>query len=100
MGKELANNFLRKLRNDIAIDHLIENILEIPCKYSEGYFRFLCPICLEFNTSVKKQTNLARCFRCKRNFNPIDMVMVVNNLSFIDTVKFLKPLLYHTKRIN
>jgi hypothetical protein len=35
--------------------------------------------------------------RCKRNFNPIDMVMVVNDLSFVDTIRFLKPLLYHTE---
>ncbi|MHC4453743.1 MAG: CHC2 zinc finger domain-containing protein [Planctomycetota bacterium] len=100
MGNQFEDGFLRKLRNDIAVAHLIENVLKIPCKYSEGYFRFLCPICHEFNTSVKQQTNLARCFRCKRNFNPIDMVMVVNDLSFIETVRFLKPLLDHTKNIN
>jgi DNA primase len=95
--KMYSPNFLRKLRNDIAVDHLIANVLKIPSKYSEGYFRFLCPVCSEFNTSVKQQTNLARCFRCKRNFNPIDMVMVVNDLSFVDTIRFLKPLLYHTE---
>lgn len=93
MKKQFSHDFLKKLRNDIAVDLLIADVLKLPCKYSEGYFRFLCPICSDFHTSVKPQTNLARCFRCKRNFNPIDMVMTVNNLSFIDTVRFLKPLL-------
>lgn len=89
------SQFLRKVRNDIPIANLISDVLEIPYKYSEGYFRFICPICNEFHTSVKFETNLARCFRCKKNFNPIDIVMTVNNLSFINTIKFLEPFLHN-----
>ena len=91
-------DFLRKLRNDIKIDYLISEGLKIPNKHSEGYFRFLCPVCFEFNTAVKKETNLARCFRCNQNFNTIDLVMAVEKLSFLDTVLFLKPFLNRNNR--
>ncbi len=46
--------FLKKLRNNIQIEYLITNELKIPNKYSEGYFRFLCPLCFEFNKAIKK----------------------------------------------
>ena len=93
MRRNFDDQFLRRLRNDIPIQELITKILDMPSKYPEGYFRFLCPNCFEFNTSVKKQTNLARCFRCKENFNPIDLVMKINNVSFKEAVGYLKPYL-------
>jgi hypothetical protein len=76
------------------INFLIKDILEIPSKVSEGHLRFLCPICSEFNTATKLETNLARCFRCERNFNTIEMVMVTKNLDFIKSVRFLQNLLH------
>ena len=63
--------------------------LALPWKISEGYFRFLCPLCSEFNTATNPRTNLGRCFRCRRNFNPIDLVMAVRASSFLDSVEFL-----------
>jgi len=63
---------LQRLRNRIDITQLI-TILDIPWKISEGYFRFLCPLCSEFQTACYPKTNLARCFRCQQNFNPIDL---------------------------
>lgn len=100
MSRQIPPQFLRRLRNDIPIEKLIAEVLEMPWKHSEGYFRFLCPICTEFHTATKPETNLARCFRCKRNFNPIDMVMTVYRSSFLDAVKFLKPLLPYFNRVN
>ena len=44
---------------------------------------------------INTKTNLARCFRCKRNFNPIDMTMTVKRYSFIQAVRFLEPILEH-----
>jgi DNA primase len=85
--------FLRSLRNDIPIDRLIADILDIPHKHSEGYFRFLCPLCSEFNTAVNPNTNLARCFRCKKNFNTIDIVMVDSDSSFLVAANLIKSLL-------
>lgn len=95
MFNRISKEVLMKLRNDIPIEELIVHILKIPYKHSEGYFRFLCPICNEFNTSIKKETNLGRCFRCNKNFNPIDMVMANARLNFLDTIKFLMPILTH-----
>lgn len=80
---------LRKLRNDIPIDLLISDILNQPNKISEGYFRFLCPICGEFTTATNPITNLARCFSCEKNFNPIDMVMSVKKYSFTQAANYL-----------
>jgi hypothetical protein len=40
-------------------------------------------------TACHPKTNLGRCFRCQRNFNPIDLVMVVKGLCFQEAVQFL-----------
>lgn len=77
------------LRNHIPIDNLIKE-LEIPSKTIEGYFRFCCPVCHEFNASVNPKTNLARCFNCRKNYNTIDLVMLVKGSNFIQSVKFLQ----------
>jgi DNA primase (bacterial type) len=73
--KRFTQNELFELRNHIPINTLIENRLKMPAKISEGHFRFLCPLCGEFQTATNPKTNLARCFRCEKNFNTIDMVM-------------------------
>jgi DNA primase len=81
---------LRRLRNQIPITLVIAEFLKLPTKVSEGYFRFLCPLCTEFITATNPKTNLARCFLCKKNFNPIDMVMVAKQVSFSKAVDYLK----------
>ncbi len=83
---------LSMLRNSISIAGLISDTLGIPTKISDGYLRFLCPKCSEFNTAANPKTNLARCFRCETNYNPIDIVMIVRNLNFKDAVEFLSGL--------
>jgi len=93
MSRLFSPQFLRSLRNDVPIDRLIADVLDIPHKHSEGYFRFLCPLCSEFNTATNPKTNLARCFRCKKNFNTIDIVMTDSNSSFLDAAYLLKSLL-------
>ena len=91
MSTRITDTELRRLRNEVDIARLIRH-LGIPSKWREGYFRFLCPICNEFNTATNPRTNLARCFRCRENFNPIDLVMRVERLSFLQAVDFLRPL--------
>ena len=93
MPRHFSPTFLRLLRNQVPINTLIATVLKIPTKDSENHLRFLCPICGDFHTATNPKTNLARCFRCQKNFNPIDMVMIVNDSSFIEAVRFLKPLL-------
>jgi hypothetical protein len=93
MGKYYSSQELYKLRNSIPIDVLIEKELAIPSKISEGLFRFLCPLCNEFQTAVNHKTNMGRCFRCEKNFNTIDVVMTWQNTGFIDSVKYLQTIL-------
>lgn len=85
----IAPQRLRRLRNEVDIAAVIRD-LEIPAKKRGGWLRFLCPLCGEFDTATNPQTNLARCFRCRRNFNPIDLVMVDRRASFLDAVAYLE----------
>ena len=99
MAKRYSKEFLRMLRNEIPIAIVISDLLELPNKLSEGYFRFLCPICSEFNTATNHKTNLARCFRCQKNFNPIDMVMEVKRVGFIDAVQYLNEIVFRRSQL-
>ena len=90
MRRQYTPQMLRTLRNDVEIDRLIADVLDWPSKIAEGQFRFLCPVCSEFNSATNPRTNLARCFGCERNFNPIDMVMAVRECTFVQAVQFLR----------
>jgi len=92
MKARFSSRELFDLRNNIPVDMLIRDQLHIPTKIRDGYFRFLCPVCNEFQTAINPNTSLARCFRCKKNFNTIDLVMVVRGYGFKDSVLFLKTL--------
>ncbi|SMD14618.1 CHC2 zinc finger [Desulfocicer vacuolatum DSM 3385] len=93
MQKRFSPHELYELRNVIPITRLIAEELQIPSKISEGVFRFLCPVCNEFQTGTHPVTNLARCFRCEKNFNTIDLVMTVKGWGFKDSVLFLQKTL-------
>jgi len=88
--RRFSSEELYSLRNDIPIDTVIKNALHIPCRISEGDLRFLCPLCNEFNTAVNPATNLARCFCCEKNFNTIDLVMLITQSDFVHSIRFLK----------
>ncbi|MDM8537718.1 CHC2 zinc finger domain-containing protein [Desulfobacterales bacterium HSG17] len=90
--KRFSDKELFELRNFFPIAVLIEQRLLIPSKISEGYFRFLCPLCSEFQTSTNPTTNLARCFRCEKNFNTIDLVMICRKIGFVESVKYLQKI--------
>ena len=90
MPKRYTKQTLRRLRNDIPINILIADVLELPHKTAEGYFRFLCPRCGGFDTATNPKTNLARCFNCNTNFNTIDLAMLVNRQNFRKAVQFLQ----------
>jgi len=81
---------LYSIRTDISILEVVEKLLELPTKRDGKYFRFLCPVCSEFQTAVNLRSNLCRCFRCERNFNTIELVMSDLRLSFVASVKLLK----------
>ena len=88
--KRFSNQQLYILRNNIPVDALIEKVLNLPSKITQGYFRFLCPLCNQFNTAVSTETNLARCFSCNKHYNTIDLVMLIRQTDFVQSVKFLK----------
>jgi len=92
MSDRFPPEMLKRLRNNIPINLVIKDLLKIPVKFSEGYFRFLCPICSEFVTATNPKTNLARCFRCQKNFNPIDMVMTTKQITFRSAVDYLSDI--------
>lgn len=89
MEKRISAEELRCLRNEIRTAAVIDH-LGIPWKIRDGYFRFLCPLCSDFDTAINEGTNLGRCFRCKKNFNPIDLVMIELGKSFPNTVRYLR----------
>lgn len=93
MSNKFSKHLLFNIRNSININSLIQDTLKMPSKHCDGYLRFLCPVCSDFNTATNPSTNLARCFRCNKNFNPIDLVMSVTGTNFRETVTFLSPLL-------
>jgi hypothetical protein len=99
MKKRFSAEELRELRNLIPINTVIKELLSVPSKISEGYFRFLCPLCNEFQTSTNPSTNLARCYHCEKNFNPIDMVMAVKASQFIDSATYLQEALSRSRQI-
>lgn len=88
--KRFSREELLRIRNEISIDEVIEHMVDLPCKIRDGHLRFVCPVCSESNTATNPRTNLARCFRCRRNFNPIDMVMLVRGTSFVEAVRRLQ----------
>ena len=76
------DELLRRLRNDIPLDGLIQH-LGWPCKQRQGKFVFVCPACNETESDVNPRTNLGRCFHCGTNFNPIDFTMLTENATSV-----------------
>ena len=88
--QKFSDQQLFNLRNHIPIAAVITNLLQVPAKITCGTLRFRCPICTQFNTAINDRTNLARCFDCQKNFNPIDMVMAIRKITFVQAVRLLK----------
>ena len=87
--KRFSDEELVRIRNILPVRWVIEILLQLPCGEVEGVYRFSCPKCNESRTGLNPNTNLARCFRCERNFNPIELVMTDRKLSFVASVKWL-----------
>ena len=90
MAEHYSKGFLKMLRNKIQINAVIEDLLNLKVRNTDQIFRVQCPQCFNFHTATNPETNLARCFDCQENFNPIDLLMSVENCSFIDAVESLK----------
>lgn len=90
MTHHFSSRELTFLRNEIPINRVIENMLSVATGNKNGAPSFNCPACHSANTSIHTRHNLARCFDCRRNFNPIEFVMHQRHTNFIDSVKWLK----------
>ncbi|WP_054702862.1 CHC2 zinc finger domain-containing protein [Desulfosarcina cetonica] len=90
MANHYSASFLRSLRNRIPIDAVIVDVLQLDIRPDKTLLRFRCPLCDHFHTATNPKTNLARCFDCEKNFNPIDLVIAVTQCSFVDAVERLK----------
>jgi hypothetical protein len=90
--KRFSKKELFEIRNLIPIQQLLED-LQIPSMQENRIFRFLCPICKSYNTSIKYEENLGRCFNCNKNFNTIDITIEIRTTNFVNTVKYLKKYL-------
>jgi len=88
--QKFSDQQLFNLRNHIPIAAVIIKLLQVPANINCGTLRFCCPLCARFNTAINDRTNLARCFDCQKNFNPIDMVMATRKISFVQAVRLLK----------
>jgi len=90
MTNRIQAQLLRRIRNDVSIRDLMTGRLEMTWKEPDGVFRFLCPLCGDFHTATNPRTNLGRCFRCRRNFNTIDITMIVKACTFLEAVEALR----------
>lgn len=90
MPRYFTDERLRRLRNEISFDKLFRN-LNWPHKQRHGQLAFVCPRCGEYHSAIHPRTNLARCFHCQTNFNPIDFTMAARQCDFVQAVTFLEP---------
>ena len=90
MSNCYPDNLLRRIRNQIPIKKVIITMLNMEVRQTSKWLRFRCPLCHNFHTATNQSTNLARCFDCRENFNPIDIVMAVGECSFVEAVEYLK----------
>ena len=90
MKKYFPDRFIRMLRNDVPIESVITQFLNMEWRNKMNLLRFRCPLCGNFHTAINPKANLARCFDCRRNFNPIDMVIAVTKCSFLEAVSLLE----------
>jgi hypothetical protein len=90
MTRRFSSRELSFLRNKIPVERVIVSFLSLQHRRDSSKLRFACPLCGGFDTSIQARTNLARCFSCKRNFNPIEIVMAHLNLGFAESADWLK----------
>lgn len=90
MKQRFCDEDLSFLRNRVPVTYVIKTLLEMPTCSINGKLSFACPVCGGSDTSINVAHNLARCFGCRLNFNPIDLVMHHRKVGFVDSVRILK----------
>jgi hypothetical protein len=90
-GQRISPNELTLLRNHVPLRDVI-HLLSVPWKMDDSLCRFECPVCKCFETGIHPKENLGRCFRCQKNFNPIDFVTAYRKVGFRTAVDWLTKL--------
>jgi hypothetical protein len=88
----LTRAYLWRLRNEVPFQQLFRK-LRWPHKRVGTQLKFVCPNCSESQSDINPANNLARCFRCERNWNPIDFTITVTQCEFLEAVAQLDGLL-------
>jgi hypothetical protein len=90
MTRRFSPEELFYLRNRVPVTHVLKTLLKAPLENRGKRACFICPLCRGFNTSINSPHNLLRCFDCRRNLNPIELVMQFRAMDFVAGVKWLK----------
>jgi hypothetical protein len=90
-GQRINPNELTILRNRVPFKDVI-HLLQVPWKMDDSLCRFECPVCKSFETGLHPKENLGRCFRCQKNYNPIDLVAAHRGDGFRTAVDWLMKL--------
>ena len=95
----ITKELLRAIRNDLPMRLTIVRLGRFGpiAKQSDGYFRFQCPSCSELRATVNPKNNLAHCFSCKKNFNNIDLMMILGH-DFLPAAGILEQWLLEYQR--
>ena len=89
--RSITKDELRRLRNEVSVNSVIDQLgIERSRRGSRTTHR--CHHCSSFHTVVLSRSNLAHCFRCDKSRNPIDIVMAVLGVGFLDAVRHLQTL--------
>lgn len=94
-SRRISGQQLRQLRNELPIMDLIVE-LGLESKRRGTQRRFQCPKCARRQLVVNQKTNLARCFACAQNYNPIDLAMSALSVGFVEAISQLQTLLERT----
>jgi hypothetical protein len=92
MTTRYSKQLLSRLRNDISVEQVLCQLLNVKVIEQGGVKRFRCPLCSSMHTGINPQTNLSRCFNCRRNFNSIELVFSYRRCGFREAVEMLLPL--------
>lgn len=95
----ITKDLLYAIRNELPMRLTITRLGQFGpiAKQSDGYFRFQCPECKELRATVNPSNNLAHCFSCKKNYNNIDLMMMLGH-DFVPAVGILEKWLIQYRR--
>ena len=89
--RAITKEELRRLRNDVPIAVVVHR-LRLESRRRGARVEFRCAECGGFPVAIHRPTNLARCFRCARSFNPIDLIMAARRATFLEAVRELREI--------